>query len=350
MDKETNTLESEQFNPGAIKDTPDERDWQWGREVGDASAPFDWEKGFDIEQELKAVLSDPAFIIKAKDQNGSFSCGGQAWSYYAAVLSAFFRKQYQEKSAKFIYSQTFVGTGGSGGRENCNIGIKQGWAAEALVPSYENGNPPNEAFMERPQDISQAARDEASVDKALGYANVAVSIDLIAQAMRDCHGLVIGLTGTNNYTWRSAFPLPPKAGEAPWYHWLYVGKAKLINGVKYIAVLNSWNEKTGELGWQWISESYVTNTVPLYGASIWSVWTHIYNTHPSLLPLFPITLIFGQRNSSVEKLQSILGIKSDGIFGKDTLAAVRAFQTAHGLVADGIVGPKTQTALQEINK
>jgi hypothetical protein len=335
----------EKFYPGAIKDKPDSRDWQWGREVGDASVPFDWNKGFDIEAELKAVLSDPNFRIKAKDQNGSGSCGGQAWSYYAAVLSAYFRKQYEEKSAKFIYSQTFVPGSGSAGRDNCEIGIKQGWASEALVPSYDNGNPPSEAFMERPQDITQAARDEARGDMALGYANVAVNIDLIAQAASACHGLVIGLDGTNNGTWRTAFPLPPKTGEQPWSHWLYVGKAKLINGVKYIAFINSWNETTGELGWQWISESYVSNVIAIYGPSIWSVWTHVYNSHPSILPLFPITLVYGQKNSSVEKLQSILGIQADGIFGKQTLASVRAFQTAHGLVSDGIVGPNTQSAL-----
>ena len=341
MDTETKP----KFNTGAIKDSSDPRDWRWGLEIGDATAAFDWEKGFDIEAELKTLLSDPNFIIKAKDQNGSFSCGGQAWSYYAAVLSAMYRKQYAEKSAKFIYSQTFVGSGGSAGRDNCNIGIKQGWASEALVPSYDNGNPPGEAFMERPQDISQAARDEARGDMALGYANVAVTIDLIAQAIRDCYGLVIGLDGTNNGTWLSPFPLPPKAGEVPWSHWLYVGKAKLINGVKYIAVLNSWNATTGELGWQWLSESYITNVIPIYGPSIWSVWTHVYNSHPSTLPLFPTTLVYGQKNSSVEQLQSILGITADGIFGKQTLAAVRAFQTAHDLVCDGIVGPNTQAAL-----
>ena len=35
----------------------------------------------------------------------------------------------------------------------------------------------------------------------------------------------------------------------------------------------------------------------------------------------------------------------DGDFGKDTLAAVKAFQKDHGLEADGIVGPKTWTVL-----
>ena len=37
----------------------------------------------------------------------------------------------------------------------------------------------------------------------------------------------------------------------------------------------------------------------------------------------------------------------DGDFGKDTLAAVKAFQQDRGLKVDGIVGPKTWAALTE---
>ena len=35
----------------------------------------------------------------------------------------------------------------------------------------------------------------------------------------------------------------------------------------------------------------------------------------------------------------------DGIRGRRTIAAIKAFQAANGLVADGIVGPKTAAAL-----
>lgn len=43
----------------------------------------------------------------------------------------------------------------------------------------------------------------------------------------------------------------------------------------------------------------------------------------------------------VKSIQSFLGLKSDGIFGKDTERAVIDFQYKNNLVADGIVGPKT---------
>ena len=52
-------------------------------------------------------------------------------------------------------------------------------------------------------------------------------------------------------------------------------------------------------------------------------------------------LKFGSRGIYVEQIQRILGIKVDGIFGANTLTAVKAFQKEKGLVEDGIVGKET---------
>jgi peptidoglycan hydrolase-like protein with peptidoglycan-binding domain len=56
-------------------------------------------------------------------------------------------------------------------------------------------------------------------------------------------------------------------------------------------------------------------------------------------------LRIGSRGPAVVKLQRALGIATDGIFGKQTRRAVRAFQRSQGLAADGIVGPQTRAAL-----
>jgi hypothetical protein len=59
----------------------------------------------------------------------------------------------------------------------------------------------------------------------------------------------------------------------------------------------------------------------------------------------------GSRGTQVKVLQYLLidaGFdcdKVDGIVGKNTVAAVKAFQTAHSLTADGIVGAKTWAKL-----
>lgn len=59
----------------------------------------------------------------------------------------------------------------------------------------------------------------------------------------------------------------------------------------------------------------------------------------------------GQRGEQVRRLQQDLerlGFDCgplDGVFGRKTLAAVRAFQSSRGLVVDGVVGPRTSAAL-----
>ncbi len=53
------------------------------------------------------------------------------------------------------------------------------------------------------------------------------------------------------------------------------------------------------------------------------------------------TIKLGSRGEYVKTLQQKLNLTADGIFGKNTDAAVRAFQKANGLTPDGIVGPHT---------
>ncbi|AZV43740.1 hypothetical protein BAOM_3131 [Peribacillus asahii] len=57
------------------------------------------------------------------------------------------------------------------------------------------------------------------------------------------------------------------------------------------------------------------------------------------------TLKVGSRGSDVKELQKALGIPADGIFGKDTEKAVKAFQKKNKLAVDGIAGAQTLKAL-----
>ena len=63
------------------------------------------------------------------------------------------------------------------------------------------------------------------------------------------------------------------------------------------------------------------------------------------------TLRRGSRGSEVTRLQNALkelgfySMTVDGIYGRGTLAAVKAYQRANGLKADGIAGPKTMAKL-----
>lgn len=53
------------------------------------------------------------------------------------------------------------------------------------------------------------------------------------------------------------------------------------------------------------------------------------------------TIKKGSKGEAVKKLQQILGLTVDGIFGVNTETGVRQFQKENGLTIDGIVGPKT---------
>jgi murein L,D-transpeptidase YcbB/YkuD len=58
------------------------------------------------------------------------------------------------------------------------------------------------------------------------------------------------------------------------------------------------------------------------------------------------TLRMGSSGPLVVELQTFLGVPADGIFGKQTAKAVRAFQSAAGLTADGVVGPATWAVIR----
>jgi peptidoglycan hydrolase-like protein with peptidoglycan-binding domain len=73
----------------------------------------------------------------------------------------------------------------------------------------------------------------------------------------------------------------------------------------------------------------------LFGENLFVLAAHAWPTYKS-----------GSRNEDVVSIQYMLRqygatIDADGIFGPQTEAAVKSFQSKHGLTADGIVGPLT---------
>ena len=55
----------------------------------------------------------------------------------------------------------------------------------------------------------------------------------------------------------------------------------------------------------------------------------------------PTLLKVGSEGEAVKKIQEVLGLDADGIFGQMTAKYVKVWQANNGLEADGIVGPKT---------
>ena len=57
----------------------------------------------------------------------------------------------------------------------------------------------------------------------------------------------------------------------------------------------------------------------------------------------------GSTGAQVKELQRLLSVRDDGVFGIDTLKAVKDFQAKNGLISDGIVGSKTWDVLLNKN-
>lgn len=61
----------------------------------------------------------------------------------------------------------------------------------------------------------------------------------------------------------------------------------------------------------------------------------------AIVPYPGVLIKKGSRGKNVERIQRTVGSTPDGIYGKNTKAAVKAYQRRHGLSVDGIVGPDT---------
>lgn len=316
-------MNEENFGKGGIKSPKDKRDFQWEK-VGSASLPFDWEKGFETIKPLKV-----------KNQNGSSSCGGQALSYYGEILNAKSDGTQEERSAKFIYAPIAVAGGGTWGRELMNWVVKSGWGLEKDTPSYENGNPPSEAFMTRKEDITLEAHNYAINERALSYVNITdtTSIDTIAQAIRDNNGALIGVDGINNNSWHTKFPIPP-IKDFVWRHWILAVGAVMIDGKKYIKIINSWGN-VGDNGYQYLGEEYFTS------GHCFEAWTAVYNTAKPEIGFkhtFNTNLTIGDKGVEVLALQKALRLEGlfkyptdTGTYGPVTKEAVYQFQIKYNL-------------------
>jgi len=252
-----------EFGTGAVPDIRDDRDYEYDH-LALGSASFDWEKGFDIEREL-------GFRLPVKNQNGSSSCVGQAFASYGHVLNAaellpvYLDKTkdfIDELSAKAVYSQISIGKGkGAYLRDGALNLVKYGANLERDVPSYNDSKPPKEDFMISKSwvtpELYKLARNYQSKEARMIRARN--NIDLMAQAIRDGNGLVMGVKGKNNGTWRRAYPV--KDANIDWAHAMYAGKARMIAGRKYIGALNSWGGNVGEDGWQWFGEEWFIGNV-----------------------------------------------------------------------------------------
>ncbi|MFA6897203.1 MAG: hypothetical protein WCQ96_02880 [Patescibacteria group bacterium] len=284
------------FLSGVVDDKPDMRNYLYEERVG-AGEPFDWNKGYDVEEEAEVNL-------KVETQNGSLSCVGQGWSKYAEVLNFFDEGIMRNFSAKDIYSHIRLPGGCAMVGDGAKWMVEHGVEEEANVPSYMNGYPPTEAFM-----AETVARNEerARRFRALSYLTTTHNdIDFLAMMLRDNHGLVSSYIGSNS-GWTARILTRPTSED--FGHCVYFGKAKIINGKKYVGFLNSGGEKIGEKGWQWMGEDYFG-----FLKNIWTLRDLINNEKTMIVDEAKLNQIYNELLLRDLKPEEAL---TNGYLGKD---------------------------------
>ena len=240
-------MDISKLGKGAIVRGDDPRDILFRDYIAGAGV-VNWDEPYNIQ----SVIGD----LPVNNQNGSSSCVGQATSKLAEIAEAFEVKKQTRLSARDIYSRIFAPEGGAYGYRGLGTIVARGVSSEARVLSYEQGNPPSEAFM-RIRDDSSQATEEALIRKAGAYANISQNIEEMAYAIKSQNGIVFGVIGTNEGWTSGDIPQPPKPGQLVWYHFLVgIGYIR-IGSKKYIIILNSWGKEWGNQGIAFISEDYI---------------------------------------------------------------------------------------------
>lgn len=244
------------FKGGALPKPKDEREFEFSEVIScgavEAISEADWDKGYDSEAELGVKL-------KHENQNGSLSCVAQATSKVGEGLNFVETGKLEDFSAKRIYLNIHLPNGGAYTEDGARWGRDKGFMPEANCPSYENGNPPSEAFMTKEVPLSDEALALEKVYASKSYF-FARNIDEVASAIKNYKFVLMSATG-NNAGWRTGDLIPPTNG-GDWGH-AFCGKAfkrrlnpKTGTMMKAIKIHNSWGEYWGEKGDGWLYEDY----------------------------------------------------------------------------------------------
>lgn len=228
-----NEKDIEKFGKGALH-TEDVRDFAFG-----ATTPFDWSKPI--------IFNKP---LPISNQNGSSSCVGQSTMNMGKIFYYDDAQKMEDFSARFIYSQIFLPSGGAYLRDGIATLLKDGIALNADFPS----DPQTEAHMRDKTGLDEALGAKYDIyPNDLGYALIGMDIDSVAAGIRDETCVMIGVIG-DNAGWTQADVQVPQS--ASWGHAIVGVGAEIRNGKKVIKFINSWGNGWGDNGYGYLSEDY----------------------------------------------------------------------------------------------
>ena len=205
-----------------------------------------------------------ADLFPVKNQGKSSSCGGQAWSSYLQVLKYIRDNEVVELSAHDIYSQCYEPNGGSDDTGLLRVVENYGIDTESDVPSYQNGQPPSEAFMQSILPKNEDVSMQQIVFQPLWFNGN--DIRQVKLAIDSGIGAVCALLG-NNPCWLTANGVVevPALDQLIWGHWIHL--ISYNDQTQLITIKNSWGNKAGDKGYYYIPYGYFTGG-RVYGESV----------------------------------------------------------------------------------
>jgi hypothetical protein len=262
----------EHLGKGAIRDTPDDRDFQAASSplFAEALQAVDWSQPFSWEEPPN------------EDQNGSSSCVGQGWSYYHWQLK---RRDY---SRRYLYAPIHSPGGGAEIRMGGLRIVTVGQATRDEVP---DPNPETESAMINMTGITDA---QGASDRELDSYVLTKNIDSYAAAIKAFRGVVGGLCGTNQGWADLTNPRPPIDSDTGviWGHCLYFFGYHMHDGQKCLIAKSSWGT-AGNTTVHHIKENYFTS------GQMFNPWTLIPKDSMKLINDNGTIYIVGGKNKKI---------------------------------------------------
>jgi C1A family cysteine protease len=241
-------------------------------------------KDFRFELVAGATLLPKEYSLKnyigsIKNQNGSSSCVGQSFSYYAEVLNYIETKEKTPLSARDIYSLIHLEEGGAWLKDAASKIRNSGVILEKDAPSYMNGNPPTEDFMRNREDINEQEEEMGMTYLAKTYTTWSNSnFENFKRAIFQGDGCVIACYG-NNYCWQNGLILvPDTVKQCDWAHAIFCCGWRIKDGIECLEFVNSWGKEWGFGGFGYLPKSYVEKGLVFNPITLVDVPNNTYST------------------------------------------------------------------------
>lgn len=340
------------FNSGAL-DQPEDYlrpDAPQDREIAQSPQPAKW-----VEKKIDDFITYPK-----RDQRQNFTCVAHWLAKQLSVDELSENGKYRELSPRSIYPFGKDKNGGMNSLTAGKLAVKQGMTLESLLPS--DGLTEDE--MSEAKDYALDAKNVALIYRPQQIIECAVDFDTIANILYNYQSegkkktIGVTLTGQNNGTWFTPFPLPPKSTKDLWYHKITITDFGYLNGKPVLAFDNSMGERVGNKGQQFLGKQWEKF---LY-AGMYTLNTVFSFDQTPKVEMFKhrwmVDLSVGMTNNDVLMLQKALQavgmfplstvVAPTGYFGGITKEAVELFQQSFGLKKTGVADLEMRKKLNSL--